>query len=81
MDLIPDPIMKAIHFAEFVMSMENKDRLGSSDPVVYPMKFFFFHDKKHITGLMGTPFRHPDLDDMDGMWRWSKKQSRIPRRC
>jgi len=65
MTMIPDQIMDAIHFAEFVMAKEKKDRIGSSAAVVYPMKFFFFHDQKAITGLMGTPFHHPGLDDKD----------------
>ena len=52
MGMIPDQVMDAIHFAEFVMAKEKKDRIGSSAAVVYPMKFFFFHDQKAITGLM-----------------------------
>ncbi len=56
MTMIPDQIMDAIHFAEFVMAKEKKDRIGSAAAVVYPMKFFFFHDQKAITGLMGAPF-------------------------
>ncbi len=65
MELIPDQIMKAIDFAEFVMAKEKKDRLGSSAPMVSPMKFFFFHDKKRITGLMGAPFHHATMEDKD----------------
>ena len=56
MGMIPDQIMDAIHFAEFVMAKEKKDRIGSSQAVVYPMKFFLFHGQKQITGLMGAAF-------------------------
>jgi hypothetical protein len=67
MTMMPDQVMAAIHFAEFVMAKEKKDRIGSSKAVVYPMKFFFFHDQKAITGLIGSPFHHPGLDDKDVM--------------
>ena len=67
MGMIPDQVMDAIHFAEFVLTKEKKDRIGSSAAVVYPMKFFFFHDQKEITGLIGSPFHHPELDDKDVM--------------
>ena len=63
--MIPDQLMDAIHFAEFVMAKEKKDRIGSSAAVVYPMKFFFFHDRKETTGLMGAPSHHPSLDEKD----------------
>jgi hypothetical protein len=49
------------------MAKEKKDRIGSSAATVYPMKFFFFHDQKETTGLMGSPFHHPSLDDKDVM--------------
>ncbi len=65
--MIPDQIMDAIHFADFVLTKEKKDRIGSSAAAVYPMKFFFFHDQKEITGLIGSPFQHPELDDKDVM--------------
>ncbi len=39
--MIPDQIMDAVHFAEFVMAKEKKDRIGSTAETVYPMKFFF----------------------------------------
>jgi hypothetical protein len=67
MTMIPDQVMAAIHFAESVMAKEKEDRIGSSAAVVYPMKFFFFHDQKETTGLMGTPFHHRSLDDKDVM--------------
>ena len=35
MTMIPDQVMAAIHFAEFVMAKEKKDRIGSSKAVVY----------------------------------------------
>ena len=63
MGIIPDQMMDAIHFADFVMAKEKKDRIGSSQGVVYPMKFFYFHGQKEITGLMGAPLHHPGLDD------------------
>jgi len=65
--MIPDQVMDAIHFAEFVMAKEKKDRIGSSAATVYPMKFFLFHGQKEITGLLGSPFHHPALDDKDVM--------------
>ena len=65
MAVIPDQLMDAIHFAEFVMAKEKKDRIGSSAAVVYPMKFFFFHDRKETTGLIGAPSHHPSLDEKD----------------
>ena len=65
--MLPDQVMHAIHFAEFVMAKEKKDRIGSSAATVYPMKFFFFHSQKETTGLMGSPFHHPSLDDKDVM--------------
>ncbi|MDM7999705.1 MAG: hypothetical protein QUS33_06830 [Dehalococcoidia bacterium] len=65
MTMIPDQIMDAIHFAEFVMAKEKKDRIGSAADTVYPMKFFFFHGQKEILGLMGGPANHPTLDDKD----------------
>ena len=34
MTMMPDQVMAAIHFAEFVMAKEKKDRLGSSKAVV-----------------------------------------------
>ena len=64
MTMIPDQIMEAIRFAEQVMEKEKRDRLGHSEATVYPMKFFFFHDKA-ITGLMDSPCHHPVLDDKD----------------
>ena len=65
MTMIPDQVMDAIHFAEFVMAKEKKDRIGSSAEIVYPMKFFLFHGQKDILGLMGGPANHPTLDDKD----------------
>jgi hypothetical protein len=67
MTMIPDQVMDAIHFAEFVMAKEKKDRIGSAADTVYPMKFFLFHGQKDILGLMGAPFHHPSLDDKDVM--------------
>ena len=49
MTMLPDQLMDAIHFAEFVMAKEKKDRIGSSAATVYPMKFFLFHDQMRIT--------------------------------
>ena len=60
MTMIPDQVMDSIHFAEFVMAKEKRDRIGSSEAVVYPMKFFLFHDQKVITGLMGAPLTSHD---------------------
>ena len=34
MTMIPDQFMDAIHFAEFAMEKEKKDRIGSSAAVV-----------------------------------------------
>ena len=65
MNMLPDQMMDAIHFAEFVMTKEKKDRIGSSADTVYPMKFFLFHGQNEIVGLMGAPFHHPGLDDKD----------------
>ncbi len=65
--MYPDQVMDAIHFAEFVMTKEKQDRIGSSQACVYPMKFFFFHDQHAVTGLLGTPFNHPGLDDKDAL--------------
>ena len=65
MGMIPDQVMDAIHFAEFVMAKEKKDRVGSSADTVYPMKFFLFHGQKDILGLMGGPANHSTLDDKD----------------
>ena len=65
MSMNPDQVMHAIRFAEFVMAKEKKDRIGSSAATVYPMKFFFFHGQKEITGLMEASFHHPTLDDKD----------------
>ncbi len=62
---MPDQVMDAIHFADFVMAKEKKDRIGSTADTVYPMKFFLFHGQKDILGLMGAPFHHPTLDDKD----------------
>ena len=67
MTMIPDQIMDAIHFADFVLTKEKKDRIGSSAAVVYPMKFFFFYGQKEVMGLMGAPFHHPELDEKDVM--------------
>ncbi|MFH0982435.1 MAG: hypothetical protein V2A79_12985 [Planctomycetota bacterium] len=67
MSMIPERIMEAIHFAEFVMAKEKQDRIGRSEAAVYPMKFFFFYEPKEITGLIGSPFHHPELDDKDVM--------------
>lgn len=67
MGMFPDQVMDAIRFAEFVLAKEKQDRIGSSEAVVYPMKFFFFHGQQAITGLMGAAFDHPDLDDKDVM--------------
>ena len=33
--MVPDQVMDAIHFAECVMAKERKDRIGSSQSVVY----------------------------------------------
>jgi hypothetical protein len=66
-NLIPDQIQAAIDFAEFVMAKEKRDRIGHSEATVYPMKFFFFHDGKTITGLMGSPFDDTHLDQKDVM--------------
>jgi hypothetical protein len=66
-NLIPDQITAAIDFAEFVMAKEKKDRIGHSEATVYPMKFFFFHDSKAVTGLMGSPFGKTDMDEKDVM--------------
>ena len=65
MSMMPDQVMDAIHFADFVMAKEKKDRIGSSADTVYPMKFFLFHGQKDILGLVGAPFHHPTLDDKD----------------
>lgn len=35
MSMLPDQVMDAIHFAEFVMAKEKKDRIGSSADTVY----------------------------------------------
>ena len=32
-------MMDAMHFAEFVMAKEKKDRIGSTEAVVYPKPF------------------------------------------
>ena len=53
-DMIPDQVMDAIHFAEFVMAKEKHDCIGSSAATVYPMKFFLFHGQKEIMGLLGS---------------------------
>lgn len=66
-NLIPDQITAAIGFAEFVMKKEKRDRIGLSEDTVCPMKFFFFHDGKTITGLMGSPFGETDIDEKDVM--------------
>ncbi len=65
--MVPDQIMEALEFAEFVMAKEEKDRIGSSAACVLPMKFFLFHDQKSITGLMGSPFHASDLDEREQM--------------
>ena len=65
--MVPDEIMDAIHFAEFVMAKEKKDRIGSSDSVVFPMKFFLLHGQRSIMGLMGSPFGDNDLDEKEQM--------------
>lgn len=65
--MVPDEIMKALDFAEYVKAKEEKDRIGSSDACVLPMKFFLFHDEKSITGLMGSPFERSDLDEKELM--------------
>jgi len=65
--MVPDQIMKALDFAEFVMAKEKRDRIGSSDACVLPMKFFLFHDLKSITGLMGSPFQDSELDEKEQM--------------
>ncbi len=44
MTMLPDQVMNAIPFAEFVMAKEKKDRIGSAADTVYPMKFFFCVD-------------------------------------
>ena len=64
MSMIPERITEAIHFAEFVMAKEKQDRIGRAEATVYPMKFFFY-GQKDITGLIGSPFHHPELDDKD----------------
>jgi len=65
--MYPDQVMDAIHFAEFVMAKEKADRAGGSQACVYPMKFLFFYNQQAVTGLMGTPFNHPGLDDKDAL--------------
>lgn len=65
MSMMPDQVMDAIRFAEFVMAKEKKDRIGSCADTVYPMKFFLFHGQNEILGLMGGPANHPTLDDKD----------------
>ena len=65
--MVPDQMMKALEFAEFVMAKEEKDRIGSSAACVLPMKFFLFHGQKSITGLMGSPFESHDLDEKEQM--------------
>jgi len=49
MTMLPDQVMDTIHFAEFVMAKEKKDRIGRSAATVYPMKFFLFHDAMRIS--------------------------------
>ena len=34
-------MMDAMHFAEFVISKEKKDRIGSTEAVVYPKAFIW----------------------------------------
>jgi hypothetical protein len=65
MDLIADQMMDAIHFADFVMAKEKKDRIGSTAATVSPMKFLFFHGQDEILGLIGPPLRHPQIDEKD----------------
>lgn len=65
MSMMPDQVMDAIHFAEFVMAKEKQDRIGSSADTVYPMKFFLFHGQEDILALMGGPANHPTLNDKD----------------
>ena len=60
--MVPDDIMKTLNFADFVMAKEKTDRIGSSNACVLPMKYFIYHDKKSITGLMGTPFQDNNFD-------------------
>ena len=38
---VHDPMMDAVHFAEFVMPKERKDRIGSTEAVVYPKPFIW----------------------------------------
>jgi hypothetical protein len=66
-NMVPDEIMKALDFAEFIMAKEKKDRIGSSDVCVLPMKFFLLHDQKSITGLMGSPFQDNNFDEKEQM--------------
>jgi hypothetical protein len=63
MTMIPDQIMDAIHFAEYVMAKEKKDRIGSSADTVYPMKFFFFHGQKENPPPPG-PRRRPSRNQI-----------------
>lgn len=64
MGMYPDQVMSAIRFAEFVLA-KKKDRIGSSEAMVYPMKFFFFHGQNEIMGLVGVPACGPEHDEKD----------------
>ncbi len=66
MTIIRNQVMDVINFAEFVMAKERKDRIGSSEAVVYPMKFCF-HGQEEIIDLMAAPFCHSGLEEKDAL--------------
>lgn len=65
MSLNPDQVMDAIRFAEFVMTKEKADRIGSDAETVYPMKFFLFHGDNEVVGLLGAPRVESGPSDKD----------------